>query len=437
MRILRTVLSLAAICTLGYHAVSLEAQAPARGPDDLLLVAMRRATPELPRRLVWRRQPVNVDTDVVLALAWPGNWGGCDKPCASAPVGPGMTLGLFLQDRRVPDRVTALTLASDLDECFARVLRVASTDVVLSCTGEKSEIFPHITLVYDIRTKALRGRYRFRPYTFADARLDASSTPPRVRVVARGERETEFDMVVGERPEFTRAVGGLPNASTTPTPADAAFGALDTPFGPSGAFRLVQDPWATGDFDRRVVESVTGRRTRHFCLPQTPYRAFTVARPGKVNDWPGERYNIDERIGPTQVAGGRLWFGKAFYDGEGQSGVGGLGYFDPADRGFHIFTGPAIADWSVLSLLVEPEVVWATLGAEGEWGGVGGGVVRFDRRTRAFRRISGTASGAFLRVSADEMLVVGSTLTVIRGDRAQSYFVDEMPQGQPRVVPLQ
>ena len=46
-------------------------------------------------------------------------------------------------------------------------------------------------------------------------------------------------------------------------------------------------------------------------------------------------------IGPYQIDGARIWFGKNFYDGEGDTGVGAFGYFDTSTRAYTLFSPPA------------------------------------------------------------------------------------------------
>lgn len=87
---------------------------------------------------------------------------------------------------------------------------------------------------------------------------------------------------------------------------------------------------------------------------------------------------VNEEIGPTQIAGNRLWFGKTFYDGEGAAGVGGFGYFDPDERRYVVFSPPAIRNWSVASLLVEDQVVWIGRYRRPEGVEYSGGLLRYD-----------------------------------------------------------
>src|SRR6266516_1382275 len=52
---------------------------------------------------------------------------------------------------------------------------------------------------------------------------------------------------------------------------------------------------------------------------------------------------------------------SAFYDGEGTTGVGSIGYFDTRTKRFTMFSIPELANWSVSVLFVETDVVWAGL----------------------------------------------------------------------------
>src|SRR5262249_30141629 len=96
-------------------------------------------------------------------------------------------------------------------------------------------------------------------------------------------------------------------------------------------------------------------------LPQSSYDEFARARPARVKDGYGRESTIDERVGAYQTIGDRIWFGKAFYDGEGTTGVGGIGSFDTGSNRFTIFSVPEMYSWSVSALLVEADAVWAGL----------------------------------------------------------------------------
>jgi hypothetical protein len=54
----------------------------------------------------------------------------------------------------------------------------------------------------------------------------------------------------------------------------------------------------------------------------------------------------------------QYWVGKTFYDGEGTTGVGAIGYLDRAGR-YTFLQIPDLFDWSVDSSVVEETVIWA------------------------------------------------------------------------------
>jgi hypothetical protein len=122
-------------------------------------------------------------------------------------------------------------------------------------------------------------------------------------------------------------------------------------------------------------------------MPKSTYSQFARARPNRVKDgYEGEGTTIDESPGPYQVVGTRIWFGKVFYDGEGTTGVGGLGYFDTSVSSYAFMPVPLLADWSASAILVEPAVVWIALVGYPEGEAYAGGLLRYDRTTGRSRK---------------------------------------------------
>src|SRR5208283_2680147 len=124
-----------------------------------------------------------------------------------------------------------------------------------------------------------------------------------------------------------------------------------------------------------------------------------------------------------------------FYDGEGWTGTGGFGYFDPATASYHLYALPEIAAWSVSAILVEPDCVWLALDRRGEYGNYPGGLMRWDSNTQTVRRweMPWIATGM---VRSGDAICLGLTngVAVLRGDRLVSYFVDRSPAGQYRMT---
>ncbi len=93
------------------------------------------------------------------------------------------------------------------------------------------------------------------------------------------------------------------------------------------------------------------------------------------------RYKIREWIDAFALHANRLWFGKGFYDGEGYTGVGSLGYFDIDRRSYKTIRLPEIADWSTSFILVEESSIWIGLVGYGEGADHSGGLLCYDQIT--------------------------------------------------------
>jgi hypothetical protein len=124
-------------------------------------------------------------------------------------------------------------------------------------------------------------------------------------------------------------------------------------------------------------------RVRQHRPPTSTYRELARARPKMVAppyDDPGF-WMIEEEIGTVQAEGDGIWFGKTFYNGEGATGVGDIGYLDANNRLRMLHLREA-ADWSIDSMLVEKDTIWAGLTARPEGADYSGGLLEYSRRTR-------------------------------------------------------
>jgi len=169
-------------------------------------------------------------------------------------------------------------------------------------------------------------------------------------------------------------------------------------FGPQGSFVLPlaceSQAWKSNSrqeaIARRLGLSLENRRhaciqettpegVHSFPLPQSTWNEFAKARPERVKDgYREDQTLIEEQIGPSQVVGNRLWFGKSFYDAEGYSGVGGFGYFDTEQRRYVLFSPPEIRNYSVSSLCVTGNVLWMATQRSSEYVGYPGSLLQFE-----------------------------------------------------------
>jgi hypothetical protein len=177
-------------------------------------------------------------------------------------------------------------------------------------------------------------------------------------------------------------------------------------------------------------------RGKEYHLPQSTYDDFARARHRRVTDnYLRKNTIIEEKIGPARAEGDKLWFGKTFYDGEGNSGIGGFGYFDAADRQFHLFVPPEIADESVSAIRVEPDAVWMGIFQSEEYGGSPAGVLRYDRNTQAVRKYELPDAVNGITISGNRMLAATSSgIALIDGDQVTRYFVDRTTDGRLRIA---
>jgi hypothetical protein len=110
-------------------------------------------------------------------------------------------------------------------------------------------------------------------------------------------------------------------------------------------------------------------------------------RPGRVEDgYTEEETSLETEIGASTLDGGRIIFGLGFYDGEGTSGVGGIGSFDLQSKKFEIAYLKDIADFSVYSMLAEPDSIWLGLAVQPEGAVYPQGMAKINRKDNSLVR---------------------------------------------------
>lgn len=98
-------------------------------------------------------------------------------------------------------------------------------------------------------------------------------------------------------------------------------------------------------------------------------------------------FELQNFIGAWAVSGCEMVYGTDFYDGEGISGIGALGYFDLTSREFRYEFVDELSSWSTTAILVQDEHVTLVLARRPEGATYSGGILHYDRKTRGTRRL--------------------------------------------------
>jgi hypothetical protein len=311
--------------------------------------------------------------------------------------------------------------------------------LVLSCVGEKWATYDNRKFIYDARAKAIVSYFSYPPFWTAQVLRNAAG--PRF-VMANNQQLLLVDIdratgtlrvapaaeagpVLAQIPMVDSTVGGQTFHTPAPAP-DSVAG-----FGPGGRFRLLKAKNRYGSEYALILEH-PGPGQKSYPLAQSDLLTWRQARPDDAQTPalpnPAE---MNEEIGPHQLEGNRLWFGKTFYNSEGSTGVGGFGYFDAATAAYRIYSPPAIQRWSVSAILVEADCVWLAPYRRGEYGNNPGGLLRWDRGSGQVRSFAVTDVVTSI-VRAGSVIFLGSVggIDALHGDRIARYFVDRSASGR-------
>ena len=377
--------------------------------DPPIRAVLKQAEPSLTHTSILRRTQVAANLDLVIAIASPSPlsnwitwWGEKDK------------LGLFLQEQSNSNRVYTLALIPGFADCCARILRASTTDTVIQCTGEKSAPGPNQKFVYDIRAKGLISHFSYQP--FAMRRIVSKPGNGALIIGTDGTRQVAVSF-----PDF-RLLKHSEELNSRQEFKPVNFGRN---------FRLVQEsPNSVGS--QPVIEQTNGIA---YPLPRPTYETFAQSRRLRVSDGYKSSVEFDDHIGPHALEGSNLWFGKSFYDGEGITGIGGFGYFDTAEKKYHLYAPPEIAEYSVSAIHVDADAIWMALIHNGEYGGSSGGLLRFDRKSSAIRKFELPDIGLqFLRTGEKILLATNSGIAVIFQEQVTRYFIDKTTDGRLRLA---
>jgi hypothetical protein len=232
--------------------------------------------------------------------------------------------------------------------------------------------------VFDVRAMKLVAHFSYLPFRLSRV-LQALQGPQFVMadtqqllLVESGAENQGLRVVPKEqaRPTLSRIrmeESSAPGGRVYRTPVPPA--AVTPPFGPRKQFRLATEKTETVGFPVGGGKSGSQKKTDR--LLQSDLKTWQHARQDDIaNGIRADQPLISEEIGPHQLEGDRLWFGKTFYNGEGRTGVGGFGFFDGATRSYRLYSPPEIHRWSVSAMRVEPDFVWLGLYHFGEDGAI-------------------------------------------------------------------
>lgn len=288
-------------------------------------------------------------------------------------------LGVFLVNRAQPSRAYEITIDHDINEGYEAEVKVerAEPGEVTILGGSASRKYAYSAASKQLLWKRDFASDGLKKLTAKDGSFVIWDS---IRRLGRDRREPT---IVAVAPS---AEGFRPIADTASPPAGTQEEPTGVALGGGSSCSIYTEPALASAAARQVLCRVNGE-PQAFHPPQADFKRFAAARPERVSDgYTEEHSTFNETIGPYQLDGRLLWFGLAFYDGEGLTGVGALGSFDVQTRTFAMHYLPELADWSVSALLVEPDAVWLGLvrNPEGPW--YSGGLLRWDRNTQAVQR---------------------------------------------------
>ena len=345
-------------------------------------------------------------------------------------------LGLFLMKTDDPDVVWELAILANKHDVRVEVERADDSSIVLSRFGDYCIQTDSMKLFFDVAFKRVLKQIEFEPLPVRqilavnDNLYFVVGTREQTVVARLDEDEPVLAVGAEMEPALARA-REAPAGHVTPFVSSSfAIRREYLPIGSQGRFAasLVFQPYT------RAVEGVAeriGDEYKLHVLPKSTYEEFARARPRRVQDgYRPEVATFEEVIGTYQIVGERFWFGKAFYDGEGLTGVGGFGYFDPEERKYVVFSPAELADWSASALLVEEKDIWLGLVGRPEGATYSGGLLRYERDSGEAEEFDiGEIISQIKRWQGSLYLATANGLYVLQDDRLTRYVFEPTLDG--------
>jgi len=160
---------------------------------------------------------------------------------------------------------------------------------------------------------------------------------------------------------------------------------------------------AMGYEARTGVYEIKNKKCFFYPMPVPANDILKRFRPERA----AEGCGLNDKMGPFQKLGDRIWFCKNFYGGEGQCGVGAAGYFDTKAKVFEILYSSQTAKWSCSALLAEDRTVWLGLEHIGEGFVNSGGLAALDIVTNSVTTYE-VPSGISAIQRAGDSIIIGT-----------------------------
>ncbi|HXG33288.1 MAG TPA: hypothetical protein VNJ11_07980 [Bryobacteraceae bacterium] len=304
-----------------------------------------------------------------------------------------------------------------------RIAYAGEQDAVVDLWGDYNMYLGSIKYVYDLRKRRTIYKLPFIRLTFGDSTIigpriyylglggcassevfECRNYALALEQFAPGEKPryelTEVPAIPAYGPKRKLAlskrgitVGESCGGSQPPPVEHPDFPGLRHTVPPCYAFRW-RDGWYIIWNEESAPRGYGARRSGVFWVPDRGRGRFYPLPVPDVATWRRfrgaemEPWDIQNHFGAFAREGDRLWFAGTFYDGEGASGVGNLGWFDLDTRSYQLWYPPELAPWSATALFVEKDAVWIGLVQRPEGALLGGGILRYDRTTGQFTRIA-------------------------------------------------
>jgi rhodanese-related sulfurtransferase len=138
---------------------------------------------------------------------------------------------------------------------------------------------------------------------------------------------------------------------------------------------------------------------------------------------------IESAVSVATLANHKIWMGFSFYEGEGNEGYGGIGFYDLQTGEIGVLRHPSLLNHSVRDLIVTDEMIYAATIDEFELNReAGNGLVMIDRKTLQVRALAppGTSVVWHKDGGEDAALFYDKSIAEILADRR---FVSKKVEG--------